>query len=161
MGWVVSITPWQRFSAGKGPPVPTGQEAGWAPERVWTQSLEEKSSCICWGSNFDRPVVQSIILTELPGSHFINYNKDIFLINSVAHEPEGSSPHSQQPATGLYLEPVESNLHPEPICLRCSLIPSSHLRLGLPSGLCPSGFPTKTLYTFSSLPRVPHVPPTS
>jgi hypothetical protein len=29
---------------GKGPPVPIGQEAGWAPEPVWTQGLEEKSS---------------------------------------------------------------------------------------------------------------------
>jgi hypothetical protein len=28
---------------GKGPQVPTVQEAGWAPEPVWTQSLEEKS----------------------------------------------------------------------------------------------------------------------
>jgi hypothetical protein len=28
---------------GKGPPVPIVQEAGWAPEPVWTQSLEEKS----------------------------------------------------------------------------------------------------------------------
>jgi hypothetical protein len=27
----------------KGPPVPIGQEAGWAPEPVWTQRLEEKS----------------------------------------------------------------------------------------------------------------------
>jgi hypothetical protein len=29
---------------GKEPPVPTVQEAGWAPEPVWTQRLEEKSS---------------------------------------------------------------------------------------------------------------------
>jgi hypothetical protein len=26
---------------GKGSPVPIGQEAGWAPEPVWTQRLEE------------------------------------------------------------------------------------------------------------------------
>jgi hypothetical protein len=28
---------------GKGPPVPIVQEAGWAPEPVWTQRPEEKS----------------------------------------------------------------------------------------------------------------------
>jgi hypothetical protein len=28
---------------GKGSPVPIGQEAGWAPEPVWTQRIEEKS----------------------------------------------------------------------------------------------------------------------
>jgi hypothetical protein len=28
---------------GKGPPVPIVQEAGWAPEPVWTQRIEDKS----------------------------------------------------------------------------------------------------------------------
>jgi len=28
---------------GKEPPVPTVQEAGWAPEPVWTERLEERS----------------------------------------------------------------------------------------------------------------------
>jgi len=28
---------------GKGPPVPIVQEAGWAPEPVWTQRIEGKS----------------------------------------------------------------------------------------------------------------------
>jgi hypothetical protein len=31
------------YPRGKGPPVPIGQEGGWAPELVWTQRLEEKS----------------------------------------------------------------------------------------------------------------------
>ena len=34
-----------------------------------------------------------------------------------------------------------------------------HLRLGLPSGLLPSGFPTKTLYTPSPHPYAPHAQP--
>jgi hypothetical protein len=43
---------------GKGPPVPIGQEAGWASEPVWMQRLEEKSSA----SVGDRtPVVQSVV----------------------------------------------------------------------------------------------------
>jgi hypothetical protein len=75
------------------------------------------------------------------------------LTKSVAQEPEDSSPHSQQPATGPCPEPVESNPHPpKPISLRSILTPSSHLCLGFPSGLFPSGFPTKTLYTFLSSP---------
>jgi hypothetical protein len=44
----------------KGPPIPTVQEAGWAPESVWTQRLEEESFRLCQGSNLDRPVVQSV-----------------------------------------------------------------------------------------------------
>jgi hypothetical protein len=35
-----------------------------------------------------------------------------------------------------------------PISLRSILLLSTHLRLGLPSGLYPSGFPTNILYAF-------------
>jgi hypothetical protein len=45
---------------GKDPPVPIVQEAGWAPELVWTQRLEEIFPCLCRGSNLDRPAVQSV-----------------------------------------------------------------------------------------------------
>jgi hypothetical protein len=45
----------------KGPPVPIVQEAGWAPEPVWTKRLEEKSFAPCRGSNPDRPVVQPVV----------------------------------------------------------------------------------------------------
>jgi hypothetical protein len=34
--------PSRSLPPGKGPPVPFGQEAGWAPEPVWTQRLEHR-----------------------------------------------------------------------------------------------------------------------
>src|SRR5215469_15354117 len=46
--------------------------------------------------------------------------------------------------------PILSQLHPvstPPTSSRSILILSSHLRLGLPSGLFPSGFPTRTVCT--------------
>jgi hypothetical protein len=55
--WTTS-RPGRVLPPGKEPPVPTGQEAGWAPEPVWTERLEEKSSA----SVRDRtPVVQSVV----------------------------------------------------------------------------------------------------
>jgi hypothetical protein len=44
--------------------------------------------------------------------------------NSVAPEPEGSWPQSQQPATGPYPEPTESSSQPPRISPRSILIPS-------------------------------------
>jgi hypothetical protein len=78
----------------------------------------------------------------------------------VTPEPAGSSPYSQESATGPYPEATGSSLHSQPVFIRSILIPSSRLRLGFPSGLFPSGFPTKTFYTFSPLPCMPHIPPT-
>jgi len=50
-----------------------------------------------------------------------------------------------------WASPIESTC-PHPTSWRSILILSTHLRLGLPSGLFPSGFPTKTLYTALSSP---------
>jgi hypothetical protein len=50
--------PGRALTPGKGPPVLIVQEAGWAPEPVWTQRLQEKSSA----SFGDRtPGVQSVV----------------------------------------------------------------------------------------------------
>jgi hypothetical protein len=57
--WSASL-PCHALAPGKGSPVHIVQEAGWTPEPVWTQSLEEKPFYLCWGSNLDRPVVQPV-----------------------------------------------------------------------------------------------------
>ena len=59
-----------------------------------------------------------------------------------------------------WASPIQS-IPPHPTSCRSILILSTHLRLGLPSGLLPSGFPTKTLYTPSPHPYAPHAQPIS
>ena len=63
-------------------------------------------------------------------------------------EPGFSLPHSQMPNTCPYPEPARSSPYPShPTSWGSILVLPSHLHLGLPSGLFPSGFPTETLYT--------------
>ena len=50
-----------------------------------------------------------------------------------------------------WASPIQS-MYTHPTSWRSILILSTHLRLGLPGGLLPSGFPTKTLYTPISSP---------
>jgi hypothetical protein len=61
---VVSITPRPPLPPGKEPPVPTVQEAGWAPEPVWTQRLEEKGTEL--NSDFPKLTMsKTVIFQEL------------------------------------------------------------------------------------------------
>jgi hypothetical protein len=60
-------------------------------------------------------------------------------------EPESSLPHPQTPAT-CPCPKQEQSMSPRPNSLRSIYILSSHLRLGLSSGLFLWGLPTKTLY---------------
>ena len=59
-----------------------------------------------------------------------------------------------------WASPIQS-IYPHPISWRSVLILSAHLRLRLPSGLLPSGFHTKTLYTSSPHPYAPDAQPIS
>jgi hypothetical protein len=64
-------------------------------------------------------------------------------------------------SSSLLMFHVQKHRPPRPISPRSILTLSTHLRLGLPSGLFPSGFPTKNLYAFLShhscyMPRPPH-----
>jgi hypothetical protein len=61
---------------------------------------------------------------------------------SNSQEPVCSLPCSQQQATCYYTEPDQSN-PPRPTSWKAILISSFYLSLGLPSGIFPSGFPTK------------------
>ena len=75
-------------------------------------------------------------------------------------EPEGSLTRSHVPITCPYPESTRSSSYPTSHFLRSILILSSHLRLGLTSGLFLSGCPMKTLYTPLLSPYVlqsPHI----
>jgi hypothetical protein len=76
-------------------------------------------------------------------------------------KPRSPLPHSQQPSTYLPILSKNDPVHALITSRRSVLILSSHLRLDLSSGLFPSGFSTKTLYTPILYPYMLHALPFS
>jgi hypothetical protein len=70
-----ALRPGRTLAPGKGPPVTTGHETGWAPEPVWKQRLEEKYFRLCRGWNLNRPVVQPVA-------------RQLLRVNSVEYDSE-------------------------------------------------------------------------
>jgi hypothetical protein len=66
--------PGRALPPGKEPPVPIVQEAGWAPEPVWAQRLEEKTSASVGDRN---PAVQSVV------RHYTNKESKQFLLEKL------------------------------------------------------------------------------
>ena len=77
------------------------------------------------------------LVKKFPGFH--GTQKFITALTSVRH------------LSLSWARPIQS-IYPHPASRRSVLILSTHLRLCLSSGLLPSGFPTKTLYTPLSSP---------
>ena len=62
-------------------------------------------------------------------------------------DPDGSLPHSKVPAFCEYSEPAQSSQCPHITLPEDTFNINSLLCLGVPNGLFPSRFPTKTMYT--------------
>ena len=73
-------------------------------------------------------------------------------IPRISRNPKVHYRTHKRPPLSLSWASQFQSIYPHPTSWRSVLILSTHLRLGLPSGLLPSGFPTKTLYTPLSSP---------
>jgi len=99
-------------------------------------------SPICWLKYLLTPWCR-VLLEKLTGlqlvKKFHGTRRFITALTSVRH-------------LSLYWASPIQSIYPHPTSWRSVLILSTHLRLGLLSGLRPSGLPTKTLYTPLSSP---------
>lgn len=90
----------------------------------------------------------------------LGHRKSLRYLTNTPHfmDLNGSSTHSQTPATGPHSTPAEPSLrHTTQFISRSILISPSHRYLGLPNGLLPLDFPTKTRHADFFVPHACHM----
>ena len=126
-------------------------------QRIWAQRTEFwiLSKPNCSESSYLLTPWCRVLLEKLTGLQLVKKfpafhgnRRFINALTSVRHLPLS------------WAGPIQST-YPHPTSWGSVLILSTHLRLGLPSGLFPSDFPTKTIYTPSPHPCAPHSQPIS
>jgi hypothetical protein len=114
------------------------------PNISWYSAIGRHKICLIWTLSYILTYLLTpcnrVPLVKLTGLHLVKkfpafYRTRRFLtaLTSARH------------LSLSWASPIQSS-HPHPTSWRSILTLSSHLRLGLPNGLFPSGFPTKTLY---------------
>ena len=114
----------------------------------WIQLAEDVITCLLtpWCSVLLEKLTGLQLFKKFPAFH--EPRKFITALTSVRH-------------LSLSWASPSQSIYPHPSSWRYIPILSTHLRLGLPSGLFPFGFLTKTPYTSSPHPYAPHAQPIS
>ena len=117
-----------------------------------------KQQCIHFGH------VKVKLTNQLQGAEAFlrNWFSAIQVIPRISRNPKVHYRiHNSLPPVPILGQADPAHAFPHPTSLRSIVILSFHLRLGLPSGLLPSGFPTKTQYATIPPPYALHALPIS
>ena len=125
---------------------------------VWELGLSHRGRNIGWGFIYLTHQQMHILTYSMAQSPSweANWFAVIQEIPRISRNPKVHyRTHKRPPPVSILGQPNPVHI---PTSWRSFLILSTHLRLGLPSGLFPSGFPTNTLYTPPLLTHTRHLP---
>ena len=135
---------------------------------TWDRNVQWHSSLTHWNNPFTLylrnclPVCYLLTYSMVQSPSWeANWFADSQEIPRISRNPKVHyRTHKRPPPVSILGQPNPVHI-PTSHLWRSIIILSTHLRLGLPSGFFPSGFPTKTLYNPSPHPYEPHTQPIS